>query len=240
MMRFALLFFVMLVVAAVGCNSVSGSRETAMKQDSAAVGVDERNIPLTLPDSAMELYRFQTRSGAERAFFELQNEHCYLYTIDSGQEPRKLELFYDRCHDGRNFLADGWWTPLYYKVGPDGRSLYVVSRMHANSDGWVTEYQLFKIDCETLETRLLTDCAAIEVTENGFTIAVARLTNEDTAQFTYQEVWVMHDQLLDWNGDTISTSKKEYSYEQMVKRFAIDADGYHLVKGFQRHIIDED
>lgn len=76
--------------------------------------------------------------------------------------------------------------------------------------------------------------------KKGFTIAVARLTNEDTAQFTYQEVWVMHDVQLDLDGNTVATSSKEYSSEQMYDSFTIDTKGYHLVKGFQRHILDED
>ena len=45
----------------------------------------------------------------------------------------------------------------------------------------------------------------------------------------------MHDEQLDWNGDTTVKSRKEYSQEQMIKRFAIDTNGYHLVKGFQCH-----
>lgn len=103
-----------------------------------------------------------------------------------------------------------------------------------------TEYQLFKIDCESLESKLLAECAALEATEKGFTIAKARLTNEDTAQFTNQEEWVMHDVQLDWDGNTVATSSKEYSVEQMHDRFAIDEKGDHLVKGFQRHILKED
>lgn len=71
-------------------------------------------------------------------------------------------------------------------------------------------------------------------------MAGARLTNGDTAQFTYQEEWVMHDIKLDLDGNTIKTSSREYSWEQMCDRFAIDEKGNHLVKGFQRHILKED
>lgn len=50
----------------------------------------------------------------------------------------------------------------------------------------------------------------------------------------------MHDVQLDWDGNTVATSSKEYSVEQMHDRFAIDEKGNHLVKGFQRHILKED
>ena len=208
------------------CNSQNRYQTTDTHQTSNVV----------LPDSALELYRYKAVIDIERVFFELAVEHEYnLFVQESGKEPQRLELVYDRYHDGHNMLEDGWPIPLYYNVSPDRQSLYVVSRMLANSDGWVTEYQLFKIDCTTLKVEFLADCAAIKTIDDGFTIAVARLTNEDTAHFTYQEIWVMHDEQLDWNGNTISKSKKEYSYEQMVKRYAFDERGFHLVKGFQCH-----
>ena len=236
MMKFASFILVITALVTVGCNAVSGSRDSAMEHDSAAVSADERIVPVVLPDSALELNRYLVGNGAERVFYELKEELDYnLFFQDGGKAPQRLELVYDRYDNGHNMLEDGWPIPLYYNVSPDRQSLYVVSRMLANSDGWVTEYQLFKIDCKSLNIELLADCAAIEATDNGFTIAVARLTNEDTAQFTYQEIWMMHDEKLDWNGNNIGKSKKEYSYDQMIKRFAIDADGNHLVKGFQYH-----
>lgn len=189
----------------------------------------------------LELYRYQTSNNTERIFYELSEEEGEwvkgLYAADDNQKPRKVRLYYDRYHDGQNFLEHGWGEPLYYKVSKDGRDLFVVSQMHANSDGWVTEYQLFKIDCETLDSYFLADCAAIEATDNGFTIAVARLTNSDEAKGTCDEIWLMHDQMLDRNGTLVNFSSEEYDYTEMWDRFACDAEGCHLVKGFKRHFI---
>lgn len=229
-----------LAIVTMGCNGLGGGH--GQSTDTTQVKTEQKQAVVAVPDSALELYSYNMTDGTARAFFELKGEYgLNLYTMSSTEsKPSKVELVYDRYHDGDNFLEDGWQTPLYYKVAPDGRCLYVVTRMHANSNGWTTEYQLFKIDCESLESKFLAECAALEATEKGFTIAVARLTNEDTAQFTYQEEWVMHDVQLDWDGNTVATSSKEYSVEQMHDRFAIDADGNHLVKGFQRHILDED
>lgn len=239
-MKHLLLIILGVVIATMGCKRTGTAQQNAA--DTTQVKTEQKQSVVAIPDSALELYSYNMPDGKVRVFFELMGEYgLNLYTMTyTESKPNKLELVYDRYHDGDNFLADGWMTPLYYKVSPDGKSLYVVSRMHANSDGWITEYQLFKIDCETLKSKLLAECAALEATEKGFTIAVARLTNEDTAQFTYQEVWVMHDVQLDLDGNTVATSSQEYSSEQMHDRFAVDAKGYHLVKGFQRHILDED
>ena len=223
-----------------GCNGLSSTQGQVI--DTSQVKIEQKSSVEAIPDSALKLYSYKMADGKVRVFFELMGEYgLNLYTMTFTEcKPRKLELVYDRYHNGDNYLANGWWPPLYYKVSPDGRSLYVVTRMLANSDGWITEYQLFKIDCESLKSKLLAECAALEATEKGFTISVARLTNGDTAQFTYQEEWVMHDVKLDLDGDTVKSSSREYNWEQMCDRFAVDAEGNHLVKGFQRHILDED
>ena len=232
-MKHLLLIMLGVVIATMGCKRMGATQQHAA--DTTLVKTEQKQSVVAIPDSALELYSYDMPDGKVRVFFELMGEYgLNLNTMTSNEgEPRKVELCYDRYHDGENFLADGWWTPLYYTMSPDGRSLYVVTRMHANSNGWVTEYQLFKIDCESLDARLLAECAAIEVTERGFTTAIARLTNKNKAQFTYQEVWLMHDQRIDWNGNIATTSRKEYNYKQMVKRFAADAKGYKLVKGFK-------
>lgn len=239
-MKYLLLIILGVVIATMGCKRMSATQQHGA--DTTQVKTEQKQSVVAIPDSALELYSYNMPDGKVRVFFEMMQEYgLNLYTMTSTEgKPYKVELVYDRYHDGDNFLADGWMTPLYYKVSPDEQSLYVVTRMHANSDGWITEYQLFKIDCETLKSKFLAECAALEATEKGFTIAVARLTNEDTAQFTYQEVWVMHDVQLDLDGNTIITSSREYSWEQMCDRFAIDEKGNHLVKGFQRHILKED
>lgn len=228
-----------MTIVMMGCNGLSDGQVQVL--DTMQDKTKQKLSVEAILDSALELYNYNIADGNVRVFFEMMGEYgLNLYTMTStDRKPSKVELVYDRYHNGVNFLADGWMTPLYYKVSPDGKSLYIVSRMHANSDGWITEYQLFMIDCESLESKLLAECAALEATEKGFTIAVARLTNEDTAQFTYQKEWVMHDVKLDWDGNIVATSSQEYSMEKMHGRFAVDEDDCHLVKGFQRHILDE-
>lgn len=92
-MKFALFILVITAMATLGCNAVSGSRDSAMEHDSAAVSA----IPLILPDSALELYRCQVRNGAERVFYELKGDQGYnLFFQDGEKAPQRLELVYDR------------------------------------------------------------------------------------------------------------------------------------------------
>lgn len=118
----------------------------------------------------------------------------------------------------------------HYIVSSDKKTLYVVTGVHANSNGWTREYQLFKVDCETLKAKFICDCAAIAATDNGFTIAVARLTNEEAATCTADEIWVMHDEYLDWNGNITRVSKQEYCDACMERKYL--QGEYTFIKGF--------
>ena len=75
----------------------------------------------------------------------------------------------------------------------------------------------------------IASCAAIKKTESGFKIAKCRITNEDTAKCTADEIWLIHDVNIDWNGRVISSDKKEYDYKEMERRYSP-----RLVKGFKK------
>ena len=114
------------------------------------------------------------------------------------------------------------------------KKLYVATTVLANSDGWVTNYQLFLIDCESLSVTMIVECAAIMVTDQGFKIAECRLTNEKEAETTADEIWAIHDVYLDWQGKIIVDDKEhEYSDTRMVKKYSTKKKSdMLLVKGF--------
>ena len=107
---------------------------------------------------------------------------------------------------------------------------YIVTRVNANSNGWTTEYQLFIVNCETLEAKYICDFAAIEATGKGFRIAVARLTNEELTTCTANEIWLMHDEYLDWNGKVTRIDTAEYDFKTMEEKYLRGEDT--CVKGF--------
>ena len=121
------------------------------------------------------------------------------------------------------------YVKTYYTFSPDKRSLYVLGYVCANSNGWTVNYHLYKMDCESLKMNKIASCAAIKKTKRGFMIAECRITNEETAKCTADEVWLIHDVNIDWNGRVIYSDKKEYDYNEMEKRYSPS-----LVKGFRR------
>ena len=117
----------------------------------------------------------------------------------------------------------------------DGKNLYFIGFAMANSAGFVSNYTIFKIDCQTLKKEAIDSGAAIEVTSTGFTIVDCRCINEKTAKCNGDLEWKMHDRHIDWNGKTISEDKNEYDYDTMVARYGnSDDDFYLLLRGFKQ------
>lgn len=108
---------------------------------------------------------------------------------------------------------------LFYTVSPDSTHLYVATASHANGSGWVTEYQLYKVNAATLECKMIAECAAIEATNTGFRIAKAGLDEDDTASCSLEEKMMVHDEFLDWEGNTVRIDKNEYFYDTMSSKY---------------------
>lgn len=67
--------------------------------------------------------------------------------------------------------------------------------------------------------KLINVGAAIRFTPQEIVMAEARLTNEDEAECTADEIWVMHDVHYDISGHRTREEKKEYNYAEMEHRY---------------------
>lgn len=97
-------------------------------------------------------------------------------------------------------------------------SVYVIGDLVPNSDGWTVRYQLYKVDCQTLETKHIGDFAAIHFEDDGFKAATTRLTNPD-AKCTADEVFAIQDNYYNYDGTLIRKGETEYRYDDMLKQY---------------------
>lgn len=139
---------------------------------------------------------------------------------------------YDRYDDGHNWQGQLLMGKPHYALSPDLDAVFVVTCVFANSDGWVREYQLFRLDCASLDVELLGDYAGIRIEPEGPVCSVARLTNKD-ALCTADRIWVMHDVRLDWQGCQLSVDSEEYDYYELERRYATSEE-FVLLPGFRR------
>jgi len=229
-----------LTITFASCNTKKNNDQYGFQQQSGWTVSREKHLP-QVGWNVDTLCSYTCKDGHSRLLVDVfyhvadsyYEEYHGLYAIDDcPQDTTFIQLEYPRYEDDEDFFSYIGGIPNYilYFPGADNKTLYLVTRVNANSNGWTTEYQLFIVNCETLEAKYICDFAAITTTNEGFRIAVARLTNEETSTCTADEIWVMHDEYLDWNGKVIRVDTAEYDYETMNKKYL--RGKYTYVKGF--------
>ena len=249
-------YFLSIILLLTGCkgqttvsseqSESSGTDTTSLVPDSAdLINPNTDTIPSPLegsdfksPQNCVELHTIKTPDNEHRSFYQkCDSDGMYqLWTrLDKKGESsvQRIPTPYFRYSSDFDEYEYGTPCPLFYTTSPNGLYLYVVTRILANSNGWTTEYQLFQVNCKTLKCRLLSECAAVKATDTGFTVVQCRCTNEDQDPCVADEIWVMHDEHLDWKGKVISVDSTEYGGEVMRERFATPGEDYTYVRNFQ-------
>lgn len=187
-------------------------------------------------DSLDCIHKIKLSNGVQRIFYHVQYEYRHqLYTKirnDKSVPPKRIMTPYNYCDEG-DFYAEGLTDPFSYTISPNGKNLFIVGRVPANSDGWIYAYQLFKVDCNSLKEEFITEGAAIKSTKDGIIVANARLREGDEFKTNGEKVWLIHDELYDYNGKLVSKSSKEYSEQEMYKRFTSSSNEYRYVRNFK-------
>lgn len=135
---------------------------------------------------------------------------------------------YDRYKEGKDFPT----YPVAYAMSPDSNYFYVVTCVHANSNGWTSEYQLQRYNIRTGKQKFIIDCAGVMANSNGIRVADCRLANEDKNPCTADEIWMMHDIYYRWNGTVeLNDTSMEYNYSTFRVRYINKDEDYCFVKG---------
>lgn len=180
------------------------------------------------------LWEVDLPDGKHRKFNQIISPAYKLIAIDQDKETI-IPTPYDRYHDGYDFYEEGAFDPFHYTTSPDHKYLYVTTAIHANGSGWINEYQLFRINAQTLECKMIADCAAIKVTRTGFTIAECRIVNEETAEYSVDQIYKVHDVHLNWEGTVTRIEKEEYDPQEVTnKRYPPTEDEWTTLVGFMR------
>lgn len=238
-------FYILLALCCIGCNgnkakdvsendtiSTKASIDTILTKDTIL-----SNIPkLPSPDDSLNIiHKVKLENGDIRIFYHIYNDLRHLlYTknLNNNEIPPK-RIMTPCVIDDEDIHAEGLLGPFLYTTSPKGNNLFVVTCNHFNSVGWTCEHTLFKIDCISLKVELITYCAAVEFSSNGFSVAQARVKDDDERKCNAEREWLIHDELYDFNGKLTSESSKEYSEEKMWKKYSSSSDKYLYVKNFK-------
>ena len=161
-------------------------------------------------DTFRESMRIFKASDRE-LYLERDSSAYYCYSVKNGVR--------ERIRFGNDYLDDGAFRLTYYQYR---KYIYIVGDIMPNSNGWVSRFFLYRINTDDLSMKLIDAGAAIRFTPQEIVMAEARLTNEDEAECTAAEIWVMHDVHYDIHGNRIREEKKEYDCRELEHRYGED------------------
>ena len=142
------------------------------------------------------------------------------------------QIYAQRDSDGIYCYADGlkidlpdWEGGLAMATHELGDYVYVVGDQCPGGNGYTIRFYLYQVHRYSLVVKKIGAYPAIHFDKNGCRVAVPRVTNPE-ADWANQII-VMHDEYFDANGKQIRKDNREYSYEEMEKKYGKDLLNVH-------------
>jgi hypothetical protein len=173
-------------------------------------------------ESCLSVYKKPMGNGQYRDFFITNGENGYRFmTYDSSKDK-----YYDIDFNADDYLNSG--VPgISGFVSPNGRYVYVVGDILANSTGWVCTLIIYQVDTKTLKAKLVNGVAAWRLEKDGFTVASETRCTTPDAEFSYQMDFAFEDITYGFDGKVMHKSK-EYPSKQIEARYGKNSNA---VKG---------
>ena len=208
---------------------------SAPKVEHAVSHVEPLNMQGVYHSAKHPMHNYTCENGDTRVFYDMllmkEGELSGIHELvirdnDDMTTDSLLPLVYPKFKKRPDlfFIKAGCPTQLYYRISPDNKYIYIVTCYMAKHDGQKSEFQLFKVNCETKESQFLYDYIAIKATDNGFIMAKVRASKNET--------WLMHNEYIDWDGEITHIESSEYDYETLRRQYL--SNEYTFISGFNR------
>lgn len=179
-------------------------------------------------DTYLSLYKKPMGKGRIRDFFITKGECGFRFIVYDSSE----DEYYDINFSADDYL-NGGVPGMSGFSSPDGRFVYVVGDILANSTGWVSTLIIYQIDTTTLKAKLINGVAGIRLEKNGFTVASETRCVTPEAEFSYQMDFAFEDITYGFDGK-IKRRSKEYSSSEIQERYGkslSNIDGLGIKRG---------
>ena len=164
-------------------------------------------------DSYMSVYKKTMGGGKFRDFFITNGENGYRFMVYDSSKDK----YYDIEFKADDYL-NGGVPGMSGFPSPDGRYVYVVGDILANSTGWVCTLIIYQVDTKTLKAKLVNGVAGIKLEKNGFTVASETRCVTPDAEFSYQMDFAFEDITYGFDGK-IKRKSKEYSSKEIIPKY---------------------
>ncbi len=142
------------------------------------------------------------------------------------------KIYVQRDSDGIYCYADGlkidlpdWQGVLAAATYEMGNYVYVVGDQCPCGNGFTIRFALYQVHKYSLAIKDIGTYPAIHFDKNGYRVAVPRVKNPE-ADWANQVI-VMHDEYYDTDGKQTRKDNREYSYEEMEKKYGKDLLNVH-------------
>ena len=164
-------------------------------------------------ENSLSVYKKPVGNGQYRDFFITYVENGYRFMVYDSSK--------DKYHD-IDFNADdylnGGVPGISAFTSPDGRYVYVVGDILANSTGWVCTLIIYQVDTKTLKAKFVNGVAAWRLEKDGFTVASETRCTTPEAEFSYQMDFAFEDITYGFDGK-VKHKSKEYPSQEVEPRY---------------------
>lgn len=203
-------------------NEVDSLDEDTLEYDIRAL-YSKRN-----KDNYYSVYKKPLPKGGYRDFFFIHMDNGYVFAIYDSQKNR----FYDHLLNADDYLDHG--VPgMYGFVSPDGRYVYVVGDIMANSTGWIATFAIYQVNTSTLKVKLIYGAAAVKLGKNGFIVASMYKCLTPDASCSAETDFLFRDITFGFDGK-VKRKSRAYPSKEIEKRYGKSLNnikGIGIVRG---------
>ena len=232
--QIVLMFFAGLIAANLSCTNKPSSQKEPQPVEADSVTADfvveVKNIEEDIDeeDRYLSVYKKPLGNGQYRDFFITYQENGYRFKVYDSSKNKYFDI---------DFNADGYMNDgipgISGFASPDGRYVYVVGDILANSTGWTSTLVIYQVNTKTLKAKLINSVAAWRLEKDGFTVASWTRCTTPEAEYSYQMDFAFEDITYGFDGK-VKHRSKEYPSEEIETRYGKNTNAVKGL-GVKRH-----
>ena len=207
---------VFITIAALIMLNLSCTNKNGEKQKQLISEVDSATLRDSIEDtdtSYLSIYKKELENGQYRDFYITRGEDGYIFrAYDSA-----IKQYHNIDFNADDYM-NGGVPGITGFASPDGRYVYVVGDILANSTGWICTLLIYQIDTKTLKAKLVNGVAAWRLEEDGFTVASETRCTTPDAQCSAEMDFAFEDITYGFDGK-IKHKSKEYPSNEIELRY---------------------
>ena len=208
--------FIALILLEIIYMSCSNKSEGQLKQHVAEIDSIVCGDLAVESDSICQLSVFNKtiKNGHYRDFIISSGENGFFFKVYDSLEKK----YYPIDFNADDYLNEGVPGMIGF-ASPDGKYVYVIGDILANSTGWISTFIIYQINTNTLKAKLINGVAAWRLEKDGFTVASETRCTTPDAEFSYQMDFAFEDITYGFDGK-VKHKTKEYPSKEVENRYS--------------------